>query len=107
MTIKELILKDNIIISGYPLKFYVGLSVPVTNGIENPFSSKEPATKECFVSGIKYYSKDSDFVKERGLSFGCYVISIAESSEDFCLKNNSKESYMIMEDVVAMILFTN
>lgn len=102
MTIKELILKANMVIPGYPLKFYDGLPIPVTDRTENG-----DVTKDCFVNGIVFHPKNSNFARNRGMMTGCYVVSMARSSKDYCMGDNSKESYMIMEDAVAVVLFTN
>lgn len=110
MIIKEIILKQNMVIPGYPTKFYGGLSIPITNRTKCVTKVDEigdgNVVKECFVSRIKHYPKDSDFVKKHRLSSGCYVISIAEDSKDYCMGDDSEESYMIMEGVVAIILFS-
>lgn len=108
MTIKELILKDNMVIPGYPVKFYNGLSVLITSRTKCVTKVDKigdgNVVKECFVSGIKHYSKNSDFAKNHGLPSGCYVVSITENSKGYCMGNNddgptilSKESYMIEE----------
>lgn len=94
MIIKEIILKHNMVIPGYPLNFYNGLSISITDRAEDP-------AKESFVSGIEHFPEDSDFIREREMSSGCYVVSIAE------MGNSKKESCMVMEDVVAMVLFIN
>lgn len=101
MIIKEIILKANMVIPGYPIKFFDGYPIPITDRTKDG-----DVMKGCFVSGIKYYPKNSAFVERHTLPFGCYVVSLAKNNEDYCLGKNSKESYIIMEDVVAMVLFS-
>ena len=105
MTINEIILKANMVIAGYPAKFYDGLPIPVTDRDKSNTMGNKDVTEEFFVSEIKFCPKNSNFARDRGMMTGCYIISLAKDSEDYCLENNSEERYMIMEDAVAMVLF--
>lgn len=98
MEISELILKYNMVMEGYETKYYKGADISVTD-----ISTQK--VEECYVAGIKFYPKDSDFVKALGLMTGCYIVGIADSSEDHCMGNKNERAYMIMEDVVAMVVF--
>lgn len=98
MKIDELILKNNMVIKEYQTKYYDGADISVTD-----VSSQK--VEECYVAGIKFYPKNSNFVKKHGLMSGCYVVSIANSSKDYCMGNKNERAYMIMEDVVAMVVF--
>lgn len=98
MEINELILKYNMVIEGYETKYYKGANISVTD-----ISTQK--VEECYVAGIKFYPKNSNFVKKHGLMIGCYVVDIANSSEDYCMGNKNERAYMIMEDVVAMVVF--
>ena len=108
--IKELILKANMIydgkyvgralsgesetveVSGLPMKFVEGLPMVIDG-------------EDRFVHNIGFERKNGDFVIKHGFATGCYIIYFADSSKDLCHNIVSKKYLVIMEDMVAAILY--
>lgn len=108
--IKEIVLKANMVVNGDykarplsgdkifelvpggPMKYIQGL--PILIGEE-----------ECFVHEIRFHRKNSDFVKRSGFSTGCYIIRFAAGSNNYCIGKTIDQVLIIMEDVVATVLF--
>lgn len=108
--IRELVLKANMVVNGEyssrplrgeatlellpggPMKYVQGLPILIEE-------------EECFVYDIKFHRKDSDLVKSYGIATGCYIIHFAVGSQNYCTGNKSDRFLMIMEDMVATILF--
>lgn len=111
MTIKEIILKANMVYDGQyvfnPFKCEAENDIIKVDGVLRYKQGLpvEDEGRENFVSKIVFYHKNTEFAEDHGQSTGCYVITLATCSQAYCCGEDSDRYLVIPEEVVAIVIF--